>query len=46
MFELGGIRQGPLGLRLGLEMALASFWTYRELLRLRQGGRARPTDET
>jgi (heptosyl)LPS beta-1,4-glucosyltransferase len=34
VFELGGIRQGPLGMRLGLEMALASFQTYRELLRL------------
>jgi len=32
--ELGGIRQGPLGVRLGLEMALASFHTYRELRRL------------
>ena len=32
--ELGGIRQGPLGVRLGLEMALATFWTYRELLDL------------
>jgi hypothetical protein len=31
MLSLGGIRQGPLGVRLGLEMALASFWTYREL---------------
>ncbi len=29
--ELGGIRQGLMGARLGLEMALASFWTYREL---------------
>jgi glycosyltransferase involved in cell wall biosynthesis len=33
-FELGGIHQGPLGLRLGLEMALATFLTYRELLRM------------
>jgi len=33
-FELGGIRQGAVGLRLGLEMALASYLTYRELLRL------------
>ncbi len=32
--ELGGIRQGVLGLRLGLEMARANFLTYRELLRL------------
>ena len=32
--ELGGIRHGPFGVRLGLEMALASFLTYRELLRL------------
>lgn len=31
MIELGGIRQGPMGLRLGCEMALAAFWTYREL---------------
>lgn len=30
--ELGGIHQGALGLRLGAEMALASFLTYRELL--------------
>jgi (heptosyl)LPS beta-1,4-glucosyltransferase len=29
--ELGGIRQGTMGARLGLEMALAAFWTYREL---------------
>ena len=29
--ELGGIRQGVMGVRLGLEMALASFRTYREL---------------
>ena len=37
--ELGGIRQGAFGMRLGLEMALASFLTYRELLRLgRQDG--------
>jgi (heptosyl)LPS beta-1,4-glucosyltransferase len=41
VFTLGGIRQGPLGVRLGLEMALASFHTYRELLRLtRQADRA------
>jgi (heptosyl)LPS beta-1,4-glucosyltransferase len=32
--ELGGIRHGALGVRLGLEMALATFTTYRELLRL------------
>jgi hypothetical protein len=32
--ELQGIKQGPIGVRLGLEMALASFQTYRELLRL------------
>jgi glycosyltransferase involved in cell wall biosynthesis len=31
LFELEGLRQGPLGVRLGLEMALATFWTYREL---------------
>lgn len=37
--ELGGIRQGALGIRLGFEMALAHFLTYRELLRLtRKGG--------
>lgn len=30
--ELRGIRQGPLGVRLGAEMALAAFLTYRELL--------------
>jgi glycosyltransferase involved in cell wall biosynthesis len=34
VFVLGGIKQGPLGVWLGLEMALASFQTYRELLRL------------
>jgi glycosyltransferase involved in cell wall biosynthesis len=33
-FELGGIRQGMLGVRLGLEMALASFQTYRDVRRL------------
>jgi (heptosyl)LPS beta-1,4-glucosyltransferase len=33
-FELGGIRHGAFGLRLGLEMALATHRTYRELLRL------------
>src|SRR4051794_33966316 len=33
-FELGGINQGWLGVRLGLEMALASFHTYREVRRL------------
>ena len=38
--ELGGARQGPLGVRLGLEMALASFWTYRELLALTRAERA------
>jgi len=32
--ELGGIRQGSMGVRLGLEMALATFHTYRELRRL------------
>jgi glycosyltransferase involved in cell wall biosynthesis len=31
MIELGGVRQGVMGARLGVEMALASFWTYREL---------------
>jgi len=39
--ELGGIRQGPLGVRLGLEMALASFLTYRELLALTREERVR-----
>lgn len=34
--ELGGIHQGALGLRLGAEMALASFWTYRELLNMKR----------
>ncbi|MCC7372830.1 MAG: glycosyltransferase family 2 protein [Chloroflexi bacterium] len=34
--ELGGIRQGPLGLRLGAEMAYAAFQTYRELLRMKR----------
>jgi (heptosyl)LPS beta-1,4-glucosyltransferase len=38
--ELGGIHQGVLGLRLGAEMALASFWTYRELLKMKRHGRA------
>ena len=32
--ELGGLRQGALGIRLGLEMAVAHYLTYRELLRL------------
>lgn len=32
--ELGGIRQGAMGARLGAEMALAAFWTYRELRRM------------
>lgn len=36
--ELGGIRQGAFGMRLGLEMALANFLTYRELLRLGRNG--------
>ena len=35
-WELSGIRQGPLGLRLGAEMALAAFWTYRELLAMKR----------
>lgn len=35
--ELGGIRQGPLGVRLGLEMARATFLTYRTLLALTRG---------
>jgi glycosyltransferase involved in cell wall biosynthesis len=37
--ELEGIKQGPIGVRLGLEMALASFHTYRELLRLTRARR-------
>jgi len=40
--ELGGIRHGLFGLRLGLEMALASFLTYRELLRLSRKNAAGP----
>jgi hypothetical protein len=32
--ELGGFRHGLFGARLGFEMALASYLTYRELLRL------------
>jgi glycosyltransferase involved in cell wall biosynthesis len=32
--ELGGMRHGMFGVRLGLEMAVANFLTYRELLRL------------
>ena len=43
MLTLGGVRQGPLGVRLGLEMALASFWTYRELPGARAPRAARPT---
>lgn len=43
VLELGGIRQGPLGVRLGLEMALASFHTYRELRRL-NASQAEPRD--
>lgn len=38
--ELGGMHQGALGLRLGAEMALASFWTYRELLRMKRQAQA------
>lgn len=37
-WELDGVRQGAFGLRLGLEMALASYLTYRELLRLTREG--------
>ncbi|MGE3273279.1 MAG: glycosyltransferase family 2 protein, partial [Chloroflexota bacterium] len=37
--ELRGASQGPLGVRLGLEMALASFWTYRELLAMTRAER-------
>ena len=35
--ELGGYRQGALGLALSAEMAAATFVTYRELLRLGRG---------
>jgi (heptosyl)LPS beta-1,4-glucosyltransferase len=38
--ELGGIQQGPLGLRLGAEMALAAFLTYRELLVMKRRAQA------
>ena len=44
--ELGGIRQGPLGIRLGLEMARANFLTYRELLRLTRADGASRSDGT
>ena len=40
--ELQGVRHGVFGLRLGMEMAIASFLTYRELLRL--GRRGAPTE--
>ena len=43
--ELGGFRLGVFGLRLGLEMALASFRTYRELLRLNRGSGPVSSDE-
>ena len=36
--ELQGVRHGVFGLRLGMEMAIASFLTYRELLRLGRRG--------
>lgn len=39
--ELGGFRHGMFGVRLGLEMALANFLTYRELLRLARRGPSR-----
>lgn len=35
--ELDGYRQGPLGIRLGLEMARATFLTYRSLLARTRG---------
>ena len=38
--ELEGIKHGTFGLRLGFEMALAHFQTYRELLRLTRSGDA------
>ena len=41
-FELGGIRHGALGVRLGLEMALATFTTYRQLLALTRENGASP----
>jgi glycosyltransferase involved in cell wall biosynthesis len=40
--ELQGIRHGPFGVRLGIEMALANFLTYRELLRLTREGTDSP----
>jgi glycosyltransferase involved in cell wall biosynthesis len=40
--ELGGFRQGILGVRLGLEMARATFLTYRELLALTRSTGAGP----
>ena len=43
--ELGGIRQGALGVRLGLEMALASFLTYRELLTRKHQARAQQAEQ-
>ncbi len=43
LIELGGARQGLMGARLGLEMALASFWTYRELREMMGQERGVPT---
>jgi (heptosyl)LPS beta-1,4-glucosyltransferase len=43
--ELGGFRHGVFGLRLGLEMALANFLTYRELLRLARQEREAPAPD-
>jgi glycosyltransferase involved in cell wall biosynthesis len=43
LIELGGVRQGVMGARLGLEMALASFWTYRELREMMAQDRDVPT---
>jgi hypothetical protein len=40
-FELGGIRHGLFGVRLGFEMALATYLTYRELLTLTRQSDAR-----
>ena len=44
--ELGGIRQGGLGLRLGAEMALASFLTYRKLLSMKRKERAEQVEQS
>ena len=43
LIELGGYRQGPLGLALASEMARARLRTYRELRRLQRPGRQATT---